>query len=478
MEFLGKGKPLYVAATRSGMREKTARKYRGLGGIPGRQPRTYRTRKDPFEAVWPEIEKLLAASPGLEGVTIFDTLRLREDVSFGDGQLRTLQRRIRRWRGSRGPEKEVMFPQEHRPGEAGQSDFTDMRDLEVKIGGEPFDHLLYHFVLPYSNWEWAGVCFSESFESLVSGLQGAIWEMGRVPKKHRTDNLSAATHELRGGGRSFNERYKAVLDHYGMVADKNTPGRGHENGDVEQGHHRLKRALEQALLLRGGRDFDSRGEYEIFLRKVVDGRNRGRWEKNAEELAVMGPLPLTRLSEHRTERIGVSVFSTIRAASNVYSVPSRLIGERVEVRLYAETVEVFYAGERVCAMERLRGSGNARIDYRHLIFSLVRKPGAFARYRYREALFPTLTFRRAYDALVERLGEGADLSYVRILHLAATTTETGVEEVLSALLEQGGLKSWEDVEDRVRPDTPAIPTCQIPVVDLGAYDLCLEGSPS
>ena len=478
MEFLGKGKPLYVAATRSGMTEKTARKYRGLGGIPGRQPRTYRTRKDPFEAVWPEIEKLLAASPGLEGVTIFDTLRLREDVSFGDGQLRTLQRRIRRWRASRGPEKEVMFPQEHRPGEAGQSDFTDMRDLEVKIGGEPFDHLLYHFVLPYSNWEWAGVCFSESFESLVSGLQGAIWEMGRVPKKHRTDNLSAATHELRGGGRSFNERYKAVLDHYGMVADKNTPGRGHENGDVEQGHHRLKRALEQALLLRGGRDFDSRGEYEIFLRKVVDGRNRGRWEKYAEELAVMGPLPLTRLSEHRTERIGVSVFSTIRAASNVYSVPSRLIGERVEVRLYAETVEVFYAGERVCAMERLRGSGNARIDYRHLIFSLVRKPGAFARYRYREALFPTLTFRRAYDALVERLGEGADLSYVRILHLAATTTETGVEEVLSALLEHGGLKSWEDVEDRVRPDTPAIPTCQIPVVDLGVYDLCLEGSPS
>jgi hypothetical protein len=478
MEFLGKGKPLSVAATRSGMTEKTARKYRDLGGIPERQPRTYRTRKDPFEAVWPEIEQLLAASPGLEGVTIFETLRLREDVSFSDGQLRTLQRRIRRWRASRGPEKEVMFPQEHRPGEAGQSDFTDMRDLEVKIGGEPFDHLLYHFVLPYSNWEWAGVCFTESFESLVSGLQGAIWEMGRVPKKHRTDNLSAATHELRDGGRSFNERYKAVLDHYGMAADKNTPGRGHENGDVEQGHHRLKRALEQALLLRGGRDFDSRREYEVFLRKVVDGRNRGRWEKYAEELAVMGPLPLTRLSEHRTEQIGVSVFSTIRAASNVYSVPSRLIGERVEVRLYAETVEVFYAGERVCAMERLRGSGNARIDYRHLIFSLVRKPGAFARYRYREALFPTVTFRRAYDALVERLGEGADLSYVRILHLAATTTETGVEEVLSALLEHGGLKSWEDVEDRVRPDTPAIPTCQIPVVDLGVYDLCLEGSPS
>jgi hypothetical protein len=478
MEFLGKRKPLYVAATRSGMTEKTARKYRDLGGIPARAPRTYRTRKDPFESVWPEIERLLEASPGLEAVTIFDTLRLRADVSFGDGQLRTLQRQIRRWRASRGPEKEVMFSQEHRPGEAGQSDFTDMRELEVRIGGEPFDHLLYHFVLPYSNWESAGVCFTESFESLVAGLQGAVWEMGRVPRKHRTDNLSAATHELKDGGRSFNERYKAVLDHYGIAADRNTPGRGHENGDVEQSHHRLKRALDQALMLRGGRDFDSRGEYEVFLGKVIEGRNRGRWEKYAEELAVMKPLPLTRLCEHRTERVGVSVFSTIRVANNIYSVPSRLIGERVEVRLYAETVEVFYAGERVCAMERLRGSGNARIDYRHLIFSLVRKPGAFVRYRYREALFPTVTFRRAYDALVERLGEEADLPYVRILHLAATTTESGVEEALSTLLERGELAGWEDVKERVRPETPTIPECQIPAVDLRAYDFCLEGVPS
>ncbi|MBK9969112.1 MAG: IS21 family transposase [Holophagales bacterium] len=460
------------------MTEKTARKYRDLGGIPARAPRTYRTRKDPFESVWPEIERLLEASPGLEAVTIFDTLRLRADVSFGDGQLRTLQRRIRRWRASRGPEKEVMFSQEHRPGEAGQSDFTDMRDLEVKIGGEPFDHLLYHFVLPYSNWESAGVCFTESFESLVAGLQGAVWEMGRVPRKHRTDNLSAATHELKDGAGASTRRYKAVLDHYGMAADRNTPGRGHENGDVEQSHHRLKRALDQALMLRGGRDFDSRGEYEAFLGKVIEGRNRGRWEKYAEELAVMKPLPLTRLCEHRTERLGVSVFSTIRVANNVYSVPSRLISERVEVRLYAETVEVFYAGERVCAMERLRGSGNARIDYRHLIFSLVRKPGAFARYRYREALFPTVTFRRAYDALVERLGEEADLPYVRILHLAATTTESGVEETLSTLLERGELAGWEDVKERVRPETPTIPECQIPAVDLRAYDFCLEGVPS
>lgn len=272
------------------------------------------------------------------------------------------------------------------------------------------------------------------------------------------------------GGRS--------LRHYKMEGDRNTPGNGHENGDVEQSHHRLKRALEQALLLRGGRDFESRQDYEVFLRKVIEGRNRGRWDKYAEELARMEPLPLTRLAEYRMERVGVSVFSTIRSGKNVYSVPSRLIGECVDVRLYAETVEVFYAGERVCTMERLRGQGNARIDYRHVIFSLVRKPGAFARYRYREALFPSVTFRRAYDALTERLGGRADLDYVRILHLAATTTEASVEETLSTLLGQGELNRWEDVKEQIRPESPPVPTCQIPVVDLQAYDLCLEGSPS
>ena len=185
MKDLGAGRPLYVAAARSGMSENTARKYAAVGGVKGSMPRAYRTRKDPLETVWPHIEQLLAATPGLEAVTILETLRMREDVTIGEGQLRTLQRRIRRWRASRGPEKEVMFPQEHRPGEAGQSDFTDMKELGVRICGELFAHLLYHFVLPYSNWEAARICFTESFESLVSGLQGALWAMGRVPKKRK-----------------------------------------------------------------------------------------------------------------------------------------------------------------------------------------------------------------------------------------------------------------------------------------------------
>ena len=475
MKDLGEGRPLSVSAKRAGMSENTARKFRRQGGRAARPTRKYRTRKDPFEAVWPEIEKLMEEAPGLEALTVFEVLRGRVDVTFSDGQLRTLQRRIRRWRASRGPEREVMFQQEHRPGEAGQSDFTTMNELGVVIDREPFDHLLYHFVLPYSNWETARICFSESFESLVTGFQGALGELGRAPRKHRTDNLSAATHELSDGGRSFNERYASALLHYGMEGDRNTPGRGHENGDVEQAHHRLKRAVEQALLLRGSRDFTSRASYDEFLGKVIEGRNRGRREKLLEELNVMNELPGVRLAEYRIEKVHVGVFSTIRAGKNTYSVPSRLIGEQVEARLYAESVEVIYAGETVCRMERLRGARNARIDYRHVIFSLVRKPGAFRRYRYREALFPTVVFRRAYDTLDERLGEKADAEYVRILHLCATTKESRVEEALVSLMERCELTGYTAVHDAARDEVPEVPSCQIAEVDLSVYDLWLEG---
>lgn len=422
MKDLGEGKALLTASARSGMSENTGRKYRREGALAPREPRTYRTRKDPFEVVWPEIEKLLEQAPGLEAQSVFEALQQREDVSFGDGQLRTLQRRMKRWRASHGPEKEVMFPQEHRPGEAGQSDFTGMNDLRVTIGGERFDHLLYHFVLPFSNWETGRICFAESFESLVSGFQGAVWEMGRVPKKHPTDNLSAATHELREGGRSFNERYTSVLRPHDVEADRNTPGCGHENGDVEQAHHRLKRAAEQALLLRGSRDFEDRTAYEAFLKKVIEARNRGRVAKFNEELERMGELPLTRLAEYRVERVSVGPFSTLRAGHNTYSVPSPLMGEQAEARLYPERVEVIYAGERVCEMERLRGKGGARIDYRHAIVSLVRKPGAFARYRYRASLFPTVTFSETRKALQPHpTGVSSTQALLKLRHIVART---------------------------------------------------------
>jgi len=475
---LGKGEPLATAALRSGMSENTARRYRA-GALPNqrRQPRRYRTRQDPFAAVWPEIVAMLEQAPGLEAVTIFESLRMRPELSFSDGQLRTLQRKIRRWRAASGPEREVMFPQQHRPGEYAQSDFTAMGALGITLEGERFDHLFFHFVLPYSNWETGMICFSESFEALISGFQAAVWELGKVPARHRTDHLSAATHELRDDrGRGFNERYLAMLAHYGVEPDANTPGRGHENGDVEQSHHRFKRAIEQALLLRGSREFAGRSGYEAFLREILAARNRGRAAKLLEELERMHSLPLSRLDDFRQERVKVSAFSTIRVAENLYSMPSRLIGERVDVRLYAERIEVRYAGELVAEMERLRGRRRATINYRHLVWSLIRKPGAFARYRYQEALFPSPVFRAAYDVLVTRHGRRADLEYVRVLHLAASTSEAAVEAVLAELLGRGELREHGQVQAAIRPVRLEPPVCHLDPPSLAAYDECIAAA--
>ncbi len=472
---LGRNASLSASALRSGMSENTARKWRA-GDLPGQRvlARAYRTRPDPFEAVWGEVERLLEEAPGLEAASIFESLRSRPESNFSDGQVRTLQRRIRSWRAAKGPAREVMFPQEHRPGEAAQSDFTSMNDLGVTIGGERFDHLFFHFMLPFSNWETGGICFSESFEALISGFQSAVWELGRVPKVHRTDNLSAATHELADGKRAFNERYVGALSHYGMSPDRNTPGRGHENGDVEQSHYRLKRAVEQALLLRGSRDFEDRAAYERLLREIVSGRNRGRSEKLSEELAMMRELPLARLEDYRRVTPILSRFSTIRVADNVYSLPSRLMGERVEVRLYAERIEVRYANEIVAEMERLRGKRGADINYRHIIWTLVSKPGAFARYRYRECLFPTMTFRRAFDALEKKHGARADVEYIRILHLAASTSEAEVEAVLARLLDRKELVDYAQVRFQAQPEPIETPVCSIEPPDLAGYDECLE----
>jgi transposase len=470
MKELNEGETLDRAAIKAGMSENTARRYRkGAERKGSRAPRTYRTRIDPFEAVWPEVEKMLEAAPGLEAKTILARLQEQPDSTFTDGQLRTLQRRIKRWRVEHGPHKEVMFPQEHRPGEYGQSDFTSMNDLGITIDGEPFDHLVYHFVLPYSQWETGMVCFSESFETLIAGFQRAVGELGRVPRKHRTDNLSAATHDLKDGRRAFNERYRGAMAHYGVEADRNTPGRAHENGSVEQAHYRFKRAVEQALLVRGTREFADRASYEAFLGEIFAARNKRRM-KLGDDLRGMNELPPMRIEDFRRERVLVSRFSTIRAADNTYSVSSRLIGEMVDLRLYAETVEVWHGERLVATMDRQRGRGNVAVDYRHVIWSLVRKPGAFARYRYREALFPTLTFRRAYDALSERLGARADVEYVRILHLAASTSEVAVEAALDELLDQGQLRDYAQVRAAAAPEPIEVPPTAIDPPDLRAYD--------
>ena len=434
------------AAAKAGMDEKTARKYLRLGKPPSQlqQARSYRTRADNFAGVWRELEELLEREPGLEALTLMEHLCRQYPGKFQMGQLRTLQRRVKRWRAMAGPEREVFFPQEHPPGRQAQSDFTHMKELGVTIAGQPFDHLFYHFTLTCSNWETGTICFAESFESLAEGLQNALWELGAVPAEHRTDNLSAAI--IRVGKRDeLTVPYRGLLAHYGLRASHNSPGRAHENGDVEQSHHRFKRAVEQALLLRGRRDFVSREEYTEFLRTLLRRRNSLRRERLTTELAVLRPLPARRLEDYSVEVVKVTRNSTITVRHNLYSVPSQLIGERVEARVFAEQLQVWFGGSCVAQVPRLRGEGRQAINYRHVIHSLVRKPGAFAHYRYQQCLFPRLLFRVAYDQLGEQYPATAERQYVKLLELAASTSEERVEAALRQLVDSGTVINYERV---------------------------------
>lgn len=478
MSLLTQGISQVTAAAKAGMSERSARKYARLGRAPSqlKVPHTWRTRPDPFEGVWPEIEGLLRQDGGLQAKTIWTELNERYPGRFSVGQLRTLQRRLVAWRVTSGPDREVFFPQTHAPGEQAQSDFTDMRRLEVMIAGQPFPHLLYHFVLTYSNWEAVSICPSESFESLSAGVQSALWRLGGVPLEHRTDNLSAATHELaESRGRDFTERYRELIDHYGLRASRNFPGNAHENGDVESANGGLKNAIDQRLRLRGSRAFVSKEAYEGFLESCVQARNATRHARIEEERAHLRALPVRPLPAYRESYATVSRASAVRVLKHSYSVSSRLIGCQLRVRLHADIVELDYKGERVATMERLVGRDAHRIDYRHIIHALVRKPGAFRRYVFREALFPGLEFRRAYDALLADGSDQADLDYVRILHLAASDGEESVRAVLANLLTAGEVPIYEAVRAKVRGSRApeGVPFLNITAPDLSVYDRLL-----
>lgn len=484
MKLITGGEPLTTAALKAGMSENAARKYRHLGVPPSefqarQAPRSGRSREDPFAGVWPEVVALLEVNAGLQALTLFQELQRRYPGCFQDGQLRTLQRKVKVWRAVAGPAREVMFPQDHRPGELGASDFCHLTGLGITLQGQPFVHLLYHFVLSYSNWETGSLCFSESFESLSAGLQGALWELGGVPRRHRTDSLSAAVQPL-DGREGFTRRYDALLAHYRIAGEHIQPGKAHENGDVEQRHYRFRSALDQALLLRGSRDFASRESYQQFVRRLLDQLNAGRQARLREELAVLRTLPAVRLDVCRKLKVSVGPSSTVRVLNNTYSVPSRLIGETVEVRVEAEHLEVWYAQRCVERLPRLRGTQQHRIHYRHVIDWLVRKPGAFAHYRYRDDLFPTSRFRMAYDALLRqhpRETGRADREYLGLLLLAARESEQGVDDALRLLLAEPAPLRQEAVAELLASGRALPPATEVKIaaIDLASYDVLLTG---
>jgi len=484
MKERSQGKTQQQAAVKVNLRSrKTVQKYEQLGQLPSelKASRGYRTRSDPFEKDWAEVESKLAAAPELEAKAIFEWLCERNGTHYQEGQLRTLQRRISNWRVLNG-NPTLTLDQTHHPGEVLQSDGTCMNDLEVTLQGEPFDHILFHSVLPYSNWEWGRVVQSESLLSIRLGLQSTLLKLGYVPQAHQTDHTSAATHKLGAADRQssrergYNEEYLQLLAHYGLEARTIHLSSPNENGDVESSNGGLKRAVKQHLLLRGSRDFESIAAYEIFLFDIMDKRNTVRQVKLDEEIAVMKPLTAKPWPQMRELNVRVGQNGILRVGSNGYSVPSGLKGKRATVRVYEWHIEVWYANQRIESMPRVPGAHHYQINYRHVIDSLLRKPGGFRNYRYRADLFPLDVFRQAWEVLNKHLPpRRADLTYLRILKQAALGLEAEVAQALSLLLDQDpGQTLWDEktITELTGVMTPpqCIPVLALPPVNLSLYD--------
>jgi len=458
---------------KAGMHRNTAAKYLENGALPSEAPqgRGWRTHADPFEADWPQMERILQDAPELEAKTLFEHLMELRPGQYGLNQLRTFQRRVKTWRALSGPEKEIFFPQAHRAGEAAQTDFTWATELGITILGEPFEHMLCVTVLPFSLWQWATVCFSESMSALREGVQNAFFRLGYVPEFHQTDNSTAATHDITTGKRGFNAEYLALMRHLSLQPRTTEVGAKEQNGSVEATNGALKRAIKQHLLLRGSRDFESRDTYERWLAGLFEKRNGDRAARLKEELVAMRPLGVRRLPAYAVVDVRVGSGSTIRVKSNTYSVPSRLIGEKVRVCVFDDRLDVYWSGALQASRERVRGKTAFAVAWRDVIGWLVKKPGAFRRYRYRDALFLSDVFRRAYERLDASLSTwSADMNYLQVVLLARETCLDDVEHALLELEAAGELPRFENVRARAGGEQPIRPEVDVGEPELASYD--------
>lgn len=481
------GKTQEQAAVKANLRSrKTVAKYEKLEKYPSELKglREYQTRADAFEESWPQVEEMLEGSPELEAKALFEWLSEENPGRYAESQLRTFQRRVERWRGLNQAQIATL-DQLREAGESLQVDGTWMTQLDVTIQGEPFKHIFIHCVLPYSNWEWGRVAQSESLSAVRLAIQSSLRKVGYVPKIVQTDNSAAATRRLgineedeEGKSRGYTTGYLQLLAHYGLKPQSTHVGNPNENGDVESQNGGLKRAVKQHLLLRGSREFAGIDEYEAFLFGVMEKRNQGRQERLAEEIATMKPVTATPLATSIEKKVRVSSGSLIQVQRRSYSVPTSLIRKEVTVRIQEWTIDVYYAGKWVERLPRLIGQQRHHVNYRHVIESLLRKPGGFRRYRFRDDLFPRLIFRRAWEQLEQwHTPRRADILYLQILHLAARTVEDDVAAALTTLVEQGKRWNKEDVDRLLAPEPPVVPQLETGVVDLSRYDSLLEEMP-
>ena len=351
-----------------------------------------------------------------------------------------------------------------------------MNKLNITIAQQPFEHIFYHFVLCYSNWQAGRICFSESFESLSLGIQDALWKLGGVPSLHRTDNLTSAVHKV-GHPDVFTDKYRALSTHYGFESSKTNPASPHENGDVEKSNDLFKKAVDQSLIIRGSRDFDTIEQYAQFLQKIIDRMNENCHKRFAEELEVLRELPNLRYDDYETRTCKVGRGGTFRLLHNTYSAHSRLAGEKIKVRVFADKLEIWYAQRYIETLPRLRGENGHHINYRHIIDRLVRKPGAFENYCYKDDMFPTSLFRIAYDILRDTCSiRQASKEYLKILELAAKEGESLVNEALRLLINLDEEIEFEKVKQFIdsKQKAPEPTEVHIEPVDINDYDMLLE----
>ena len=469
-----------IAAAKAGFSTATAYRIEADPRLPSKKksPRG-RRRPDPLAGVWDsKIAPMLEAAPGVRAVAIFEEI-CRRDPAIAPGVRRTLERRIARWRALNGPHRDVIFRQEHPPGRMGLSDFTDMGALGITIAGERLSHRLYHFRLAFSGFEHTHVVLGgESFVALAEGLQNALWALGGVPEQHRSDSLSAAFRNLdRIAQDDLTRRYEELCAHYGMTPSRNNRGLAHENGSIESSHGHLKKALGDELLLRGSCDFEDLAAYRCFIDEVVGRRNARNRKRIEIERPALKPLPERRTTDYEEVRVQVTSSGGFMLRRVFYSVPSRLIGHRLNVHLYDDRLECFLGSTQLLTLRRghpPQGSGKHShvVDYRHIIHALRKKPMALLNLVYRDQLFPRRAYALAFDALLAGIGERpACRTMVGLLALAhERACEAELGAVLQATLDDGILPDLKALIERFRPKGMALPVVIVTLPSLAIYD--------
>ncbi len=468
-----------VSAAKAGISERSGRRIEKTPHSTS-SARKWRTREDPFESIWStELEPMLLDEPGLSGLTLWEYLDDNYPGIYPYSGLRTLQRRVKHFRHTQGPSPEVIFRQSVPIGLQGLSDFT-RPDTPITIKGKPFEHLIYQFRLAYSGWRFAMVIQGgESYAALSEGLQNALRTLGGVPQEHRTDSLSAA-YNNHHDKQDFTEHYLNLCENYGMKPTRNNLSIAHENGAIETVHGALKHRINQAIKLRGSDDFDSINDYQALIDRAIERLNRRTTAKTFEEKSVLRALPDDPYMDYTPCTVKVTSSSTITIKRVLYSVPARLIGANVEVRIHHDRLIGYLAQTKVFELTRIYPDRHAReksIDWRHLIEALSRKPQAFRYSEHRAHLLPDDNYTAIWQVIDAELDPRDACKWmVYVLNMAAKSKDW--RQLGQDLLSEVNIRipSLVQLQSRQLPDTQAITPNHVNQHELAPYDLFIHNS--